>query len=247
MARPSGKQNRVAALAELCAEGAIIHITEAARQLGTSEITIRRDLGEGAGGLVCLGGYVMRAAEGAQGYSLTTAQSNEAEAKMALAMRAAALIDPGDTVFLDCGTTTPHLAARLPQNANVTVVTQALNLAEAVARLSGVNLVLLAGLYQRETASFISAEAVAMLQRINITKGFFSAAGVHETEGVTCFHFYEVELKQAALARCAQRYLLCDGSKLGKLRPATFAPLGAFDHWIGDPRGEGREAAGWTA
>ncbi|MFT3690886.1 DeoR/GlpR family DNA-binding transcription regulator [Paenirhodobacter sp.] len=235
MARPSGKTQRIAALAELCRGGAIVHITEAARQIGTSQITIRRDLEEGERGLVCLGGYVMQAQEGAEGYSLTSAQDQEAEAKRAVAVQAAALIEAGDTVFLDCGTTTPHLAARIPPNAHVTVVTQALNIAEAVARLEGVTLILLAGLYHRETASFSSSEAVAMLQKINITKGFFSAAGVHETEGVTCFHFHEVDVKRAALARSRQRYLVCDPSKLGKLRPATYARLDAFDRWVGGP------------
>ncbi|RWR06198.1 DeoR/GlpR family DNA-binding transcription regulator [Paenirhodobacter populi] len=240
MARPSGKANRIAALDQLCRAGTILHIADAARRIGASEITIRRDLGEGAGGLVCLGGYVMRAQEGAEGYSLTAAETREAAAKQIVAAEAAALIEPGDTIFLDCGTTTPCLAARVPQNAHVTVVTQALNIAEAVARLQGVNLILLAGLYHRETASFSSDEAVAMLGRINITKGFFSAAGVHETEGVTCFHFHEVPVKRAALARSQQRYLVCDRSKWGKLRPATYARLDAFDRWIGGGEGTGR-------
>ncbi len=235
VARPSGRAERIAALGELCRAGSIVHIGEAARQIGASEITIRRDLSVGAGGLVCLGGYVMRASEGAEGYSLTAAEASEAGAKEALAVRAAALIEPGDTVFLDCGTTTPHLAARVPQNARVTVVTQALNIAETVARLTGVNLILLAGIYHPETASFSSEEAVAMLGRINITKGFFSAAGVHETEGVTCFHFHEVPVKRAALARSRQPFLVCDGSKWGRLRPATYARLEEFEGWIGAP------------
>ncbi|WP_420024380.1 DeoR/GlpR family DNA-binding transcription regulator (plasmid) [Cereibacter azotoformans] len=237
MARPSGRTGRIAALGELCRAGAILHIGEAARQIGASEITIRRDLSGGEGGLVCLGGYVMRAAEGAEGYSLTKAEASEADAKEALAGRAAALIEPGDTIFLDCGTTTPHLAAKVPPNARVTVVTQALNIAERVARLPGVTLILLAGIYHSETASFSSDEAVAMLGRINITKGFFSAAGVHETEGVTCFHFHEVPVKRAAIARSRQRYLVCDGSKWGRLRPATYARLDEFTDWIGAPPG----------
>jgi DeoR family deoxyribose operon repressor len=233
VARPSGKAERIAALDRLCRAGTILHIADAARRIGASQITIRRDLGEGSGGLVCLGGYVMRASEGAEGYSLTAAEAREAGAKKSVASAAALLIEPGDTVFLDCGTTTPHLAALVPQNARVTVVTHALNIAETVARLPGVNLILLAGIYHRETASFSSDEAVAMLKRINITKGFFSAAGVHETEGVTCFHFHEIPVKCAALSRSRQRFLLCDGSKWGRLMPATYARLADFDKWIG--------------
>jgi DeoR family deoxyribose operon repressor len=123
----------------------------------------------------------------------------------------------------------------VPQNANVTVVTQALNIAEIIARLEGVNLVLLAGIYHAESGSFSSETALKMLQEINITKGFFSAAGVHEKEGVTCFHFHEVAVKRAAIARSQRRFLVADPTKWGKLRPATFAQLSEFDDWIGKP------------
>ena len=87
MARPSGKAQRIAALAELCRSGAIVHIADAARHTGASQITIRRDLDEGAEGLVCLGGYVMLALEGAEGYSLSAAQDREAEARTSMFRR----------------------------------------------------------------------------------------------------------------------------------------------------------------
>ncbi len=235
MARPSGRAARIEALRKLCASGAILHIAQAAQELDTSEITIRRDLVDGDKGIVCLGGYIMLASENGERYSLSLAQGTNTQAKARVAIEAAALIAPEDTIFVDCGSTLHYLASRVPQNANVTVVTQALNIAETVSRLEGVNLMLLAGIYHPESGSFSSETALKMLQEINITKGFFSAAGIHESEGVTCFHFHEVPVKRAAIARSQRRFLVSDASKWGKLRPATFAQLAEFEAWIGKP------------
>ena len=237
MARPSGKTERMAALAALCQDGAILHISEAARRIGSSEITLRRDLSETATGLACLGGYVMQTTEGREGYSLSSAGGCEAGAKRQAAAQAAERIEPGDTVFIDCGTTTPYLAALLPQDKRITVVTHALNVADTIASMPGINLILLGGLYHRETSSFSSIEAVSTLSHINITKGFFSAAGVHESKGVTCFNFHEVKVKRAAVERSLCCYLVCDASKWGQVRPATYARLDSFDAWFGAPDG----------
>ena len=235
MARPSGKVERLEALGKICAQGQILHIAQVAQQLGTSEATLRRDLTGGAGDLVCLGGYVMRAIEAAEGYSLHRAEGSDPEVKAALGRAAAALIVPEDAIFIDCGSTLVHLARHLPQRAGLTVVTQALNIAEEVSRLDGVRLILLGGHYHPETASFSGQQALRMLDDLSLTKGFFSAAGVDQKLGVSSFHFYEQATKRAALARCRQRFLVCDASKSGKLRPALYAQLSEFDQWIGAP------------
>ncbi|WP_051914419.1 DeoR/GlpR family DNA-binding transcription regulator [Nitratireductor basaltis] len=233
MARPSGRELRIKALKKLCEGGAILHITEAAQQLETSEITIRRDLGDGESGILCLGGYIMLAEEKGERYSLTHAQSTNIAAKRRIAAEAAKLIEPEDTVFIDAGSTLHHLAPLVPQNANITVVTQAMNIAESIVRLEGVTLMMVSGIYHPESGSFSSDTALQMLQEVNITKGFFSAAGIHESEGVTCFHFHEIAVKKAAIVRSQRRFLVSDPTKWGKLRPATFGHLQDFELWIG--------------
>ncbi|MDB6178350.1 DeoR/GlpR family DNA-binding transcription regulator [Paracoccus sp. Z330] len=235
MGRPSGRSLRVEEMKKLCASGAIVHIGEAARQLQTSEITIRRDLSGQDSGLLCLGGYIMFAEGAGERYSLSRAQDTNAGEKQRLARKAAKLIEPGDTIFIDCGSTLQYLAAAVPEDANVTVVTQALNIADEIAKRRGVSLILLAGHYHPESGSFSSQTALDMLAEVNITKGFFSAAGVHERAGVTCFHFHEVAVKRHAIRRSHRRILVCDPSKLGRSRPATFGDLSDFEIWIGQP------------
>jgi DeoR family deoxyribose operon repressor len=243
VARPSGRDRRIRALKKLCEGGLIVHIADAARELGTSEITIRRDLSDNDHGIVCLGGYIMPAKERGEHYSLLHAQSLNTRAKQRVAEEAAKLIEPEDTIFIDAGSTLQHLAPLVPQKANVTVVTQAMNVAESIVRLEGVSLLMIAGIYHPESGSFSSETGMKMLQEVNITKGFFSAAGIHEVEGVTCFHFHEVPVKKEAMARSQRRFLVCDPTKWGKLRPATFAHLSDFEIWIGRDAPDDAQAA----
>ena len=72
------------------------------------------------------------------------------------------------------------------------------------------------------------------LKRININKAFISAGGVHEMRGVTCSHFHEVPVKQAAIARAVESHLVVDASKFGKVRAAHFAEIAAFTSIVSD-------------
>ena len=72
------------------------------------------------------------------------------------------------------------------------------------------------------------------MKRININKAFISAGGVDETRGVTCSHFHEVPVKQAAISRAVEAYLVVDASKFGKVRAAHFAGIAAFTSVVSD-------------
>ena len=89
-------------------------------------------------------------------------------------------------------------------------------------------LILLGGIFHPEAASFSGDAALEQLQRISINKAFISAGGVHDERGVTCSHFHEVPVKQAAIARAVDSYLVVDASKFGKVRAAHFAEADAF-------------------
>lgn len=232
MARPSLKQQRIENLKKFCANGAIIRISDAAQRLGITEITVRRDLRDKDIGLICLGGYVMPAVPGSDGYSLAVAAERERPAKIRAAEAAAKTVRPGDTIFIDCGTTTPHLAARLPHGMPVTVITNALNCAEILSRNPACNLILLGGNYYPVTGSFVSEAALEHLGQIRISKGFFSAAGV-QADAVSCHHFHEVAIKRVALEQTDTAYLLADESKWGHRAPATFARPENFADWFG--------------
>jgi DeoR family deoxyribose operon repressor len=157
---------------------------------------------------------------------------SHAQAKRQAAQRAAALIERGDTIFIDCGTTMPHLVASLPSSLEITIVCYALNIAAGASQLAGTRLFLLGGLFHPSSATFSSDEALRSLQRIGINKAFLSAGGLHETRGASCSNFNEVPVKRAVLDQAERSFLVIDSSKLGRVKPAHFAPADAFEQII---------------
>ncbi len=236
MTRTSRSDERIAELTAMIEKNGVMRLRDAALRLGVSEITIRRDIGGGATRLDCLGGYIVSAQDAAAGsdYVLDFEKDSHAQAKAQACTAAAALIEPHDTVFIDCGTTTPHLARQIPANQDITVVCYSLNVAEILAQREGVRLIVLGGLYHPGAASFSGEEGMDVLKRVNINKAFLSAGGIDESHGVTCSHFHEVPIKQMAIHRAVHKYLVVDKSKFGKVRAARFAKITDFDSIISD-------------
>ncbi|WP_106478798.1 DeoR family transcriptional regulator [Phytohalomonas tamaricis] len=222
---------RLARLQEALSRGGTLPLTEAAKLCNVSEMTIRRDVAASDGSVKFLGGHLIMAEDPLYRpvYNLDEEQGSHALVKQCLCQRAAALIEDGDTLFIDCGTTLMPLIEALDRDMTLTVVTYALNVGNAVSRLPNVRLLLLGGLYYSSSMSFGGDEMDAAIRRLGINKAFISAAGLHAGRGASCFHFHEVAPKQAAIASAMQRILVIDDSKLDVIRPAFFASLDSFD------------------
>jgi DeoR family transcriptional regulator, deoxyribose operon repressor len=222
------KSDRLRLLGQWVPERGSLRIEEAAGLLECSSMTVRRDVGGAPERFVLLGGHILVAGAGRL-YDLNRELTVNVQAKDAVCANAIARLEDGDTIFIDCGTTTAPMANRLPANLRLTVVCYALNIAEPLARHSNVQLILLGGRYNASSASFEVADASSALSRLGINKAFLSAAGVHATRGVTCANFHEVAIKQAAIAAALEKHLLVDATKFGKVAPAAFAGLDEFD------------------
>jgi DeoR family transcriptional regulator, deoxyribose operon repressor len=211
-----------------------LHLNEAAALLDVSAMTVRRDIAAAPDQFTYLGGYIVAAnAEG--GYRLDREQDKHAAAKAAVCACAAELIVDGDTIFVDCGTTTPHLIRRLPATLQLTVICYALNIAQPLAFNPNVQLILLGGLYNASSGSFDVDDGLKTLTRLGVNKAFISAGGVHPQRGVSCSNFHEVPVKKAAMSIAIERHLLVDSSKLGQVRSAFFAAVDQFDSIIISP------------
>lgn len=225
------KQRRLETLARVLSARQALHVRDAARLLDVSEMTVRRDVASAPEQFAQLGGYLL-AADGSAPYDLAAATDRSVAAKRAACRHAAALVGDEETVFVDCGTTTVHLAPFLKDRARLTVVCNALNIAEAFAGMANVDLIMLGGAYHRPTRTFSSRSAVRMLGTIGLNTAFMSAAGVHREAGVSCAHMAEVAIKKAAMARAQTRVLIADTGKLEAVRSALFARLEDFDHIV---------------
>ncbi len=228
--------DRLGILAGALEAGGSLHLKEAASMLGVSEMTVRRDIASSAGRFTYLGGHIVSAAEtlGGMGYFFDKEVATNTDAKRAACRAALTLVEDGDTIFIDCGTTLPHLVSAIPSSQSLTVVCYAMNIAEIVCKKPNLKVVVLGGMYYPSSASFGSHEAVEMLRKIGINKAFLSAGGIHEKNGVSCSNFHEVEIKQAAMARAVQKIVVVDSTKFGKVKPAYFASLDEIDAIVTD-------------
>ena len=220
--------HRIARLSNRVQAGGLLALSEAADMFEVSEMTIRRDIAGSNGRLAVLGGYVIAVAEPEPPYALDLEQDSHLEDKIAACGHAVPLIRRDDTIFIDSGTTTCHIASRLPADLNLTVVCFSMNVAVILARSPGIRWILTGGHYQSGTASFSGPHGPAMLKDIRINKAFVSAGGVHPRLGVSCANFSEVDMKRAVIEKAAESYLVIDSSKLDQVKAAHFADCSDF-------------------
>ncbi|WP_207765723.1 DeoR/GlpR family DNA-binding transcription regulator [Pleomorphomonas carboxyditropha] len=227
------KAERLGRLEDRLREAGVLHLSDAAGHLGVSEMTVRRDLASAPHLFNYLGGYILPAGgERTTTYRLDAEADTHAEAKELACRKAARLVEPDDTIFIDCGTTTPRMTEYLPVTGKLTVITYAMNVAERVMKRPNTNLILLGGLFHASSQTFSGDEALRTVERLGISKAFLSAGGLHSQHGATCSNFHEVPIKQAVLARAGLSYVVIDSSKLEKIKPAFFATTDQFDEII---------------
>ncbi|MEN3929875.1 DeoR/GlpR family DNA-binding transcription regulator [Microvirga sp. W0021] len=231
------KRKRLQTLAWAVAQKGPVHLKDAARLLDVSEMTVRRDLVDTDADLAYLGGYIVAAdaVTANVNYNFRKEADRQAVQKEQACLEAIKLIEEDDVLFIDCGTTTPYLARLIPNDKRLTVVCYSLNIADILSRKNNVRLVLLGGYYHAASATFSSDEALKSLGKIHIGKAFITAGGIHMEKGISCSHFHEVTIKQAAITNALKKYVIVDSSKFGKVKLAHFADLKSFEAVITDP------------
>lgn len=221
MARRSGTQERSDAVAALMESHGSLRLRDAAQALNVTEMTLRRDATRPEAPFRVRGGWLVPAVL-APDYDLDREKDRRVEAKRAAARAALALVRPGARVFLDCGTTTTHLAQLLPGGQGISVVTHALHVAQIVAGRGDLPLTVLGGPYHAPNAAFHGDPAQ---MPAGLTLAILSAGGIAADGALSCAHIHEIAVKRAAMAAADAAWVLADSAKLGQTRPAIFGTL----------------------
>jgi DeoR family deoxyribose operon repressor len=216
-------------------------IKELSRELDVSHMTVRRDLGMlEEQGLVTLfhGGAVYNQRDNPTDadseYSLVSAESEHVSEKRRIGRAAADLIEPGDILIIDTGSTTEAVARELPVDTPLTILCYSMNVLQEVTRHPQIDLIFAGGNFHPNTLMFESPEGISLIERNRAEKAFISAAGVSLRLGVTCLNSYERDTKVAAIRSSLSRILVADSSKFGKIQPSYFADVGDFDVVVTD-------------
>jgi DeoR/GlpR family transcriptional regulator of sugar metabolism len=208
-------------------------LPELSARLQVSEMTIRRDvmrLAE-AGQVIRIPGGARLANSGAFEKSFEERLRKMGEAKNRIGKAAAALVQDGEAVVLDSGTTTLCIARHLRSHHNLMVLTPSLAAVEELGGCKGIRLELTGGLYRPSSHDLIGCAVGEALARVHANKVFFGAAKLSFMKGVMV---YDPDEPRTLIGSAAERILVIDSSKIGSEALYVFCSLKDCDLVITD-------------
>ena len=223
-------------IAESIRSRGVVSVAEMAEALGTSEITLRRDLRAMAGeGLLVRthGGAVL--ADGLVSEPTYSEKANQAAAeKAAIAKLAAGLVAPGDSIVMGPGTTTLALARLLVDVPELTVVTNSLLIAQALMPASRVEVILTGGTLRRAIHALVGPAAEESVRQLRASSVFISGNGLTAERGLSTPSPLVAAADRALAAAAQQTVVLADHTKIGLETMCQTVPLDRISTLVTD-------------
>lgn len=221
-------EERHSIILELVNTQGSVKLNELCSRLNTSESTIRRDLTIMAerGMLTKVHGGAIALNDNFFKYEHDVEKKSRlfVEEKTAVAKYAASLIEDGDLVYIDAGTTTEKMIDNISQK-NITFVTNGFINAKKLAG-HGFKVFIPGGEIKYATEAVVGAECIASLQQYNFNKCFIGTNGISLSGGLSTPDKNEADVKSTAIKNSKDIYILADHSKFEKIASVKFAALG---------------------
>lgn len=211
-------------------------VKELARRFSTSLITIRKDLE-----YLHQQGRIERAHGGAlpidaaalQDPTLREKERLHRKEKIRIATAAARLVQPGYVIILDSGTTSTAVARATKNIRNLTVITNAVNIAAELVG-TGVEVILTGGALRPNSFSLVGPLAEESLRYITADLLFLAVDGFDIDYGLTTPNLLEAKVNRVMIANAKKTVVVCDSSKFGRRSLSLIAPTSAVHHAITD-------------
>lgn len=218
------RQRKQLILERLRRDGQVVakHVSQ---ELGLSEDTIRKDLRE-----LAQEGRLQRVHGGALPSSPAVAdyagrQQLATAGKVAIGRTAARMIQTGQVVLLDGGTTALQVAQHLPTELRATVVTHSPTIAVALVAHPTVEVVLIGGRLFKHSIVAVGAATIEALSHIRADMYFMGVTGIHAEAGLSTGDLEEAHVKRALMRSAADTIVLASAEKLNAASPFVIAPL----------------------
>lgn len=204
-----------------------VTVNELVKLLNASESTVRRDLNalSKMGKLVKVHGGATAIEKNSENKedNVAVRYCLNVEEKIRIAKFAASLIEEGDFVYIDAGTTTEFLVDFINQTKAIYVTNGIAHAKRLIEK--GCTTYILGGELKLITEAIIGSEAIDSLRKYNFTKGFFGANGIDLNHGYTTPDLKEALVKKEAFSRSKYAYILSDLSKFNKISSVTFGNI----------------------
>ena len=214
-----------------------VSVGELAERLGVSEVTIRKDLAdlEDAALLQRTRGGAVPAQDPAEPNTIQRRRGRAITAKRAIARTAAPLVQEGETVFVDSGSSCAALAAEL-RGRSVNVVTNSLDVLKVLSGAEATSVYCLGGRFRHDAASFVGPGALAALADLHVDIAFLGTTGFSYEGELASQNAFESEVKRGAMQHASRSMVLADAGKFGTHAFSVFARCHELDALVTEGR-----------
>ncbi len=215
---------RLERIQDLLAHQQRVSVSELVRLLKVSPVTVRADLTEleRRGVLTRIHGGAMANPRGEFELSFEARTRIESDAKHRIGAAAAEMVRDGETIALDSSTTAVHVARALGGRRELTVITNGVRVAEELAKIPGISIIMPGGTFRREIFSLVGGDCRELLKPLNVRRAFLSAKGFTLAEGLTDVNRDEVETRRALAEAAKEVIAILDHTKWGHVALAYF-------------------------
>ena len=226
---------RLSAILERLASGTSVAVTDLSAELAASPATIRRDLA-----ILEQQRLLSRTHGGAVAHTVTYELPlrykgvRHAEEKQRIARAAAALVSEGTAVGLTGGTTATEVARALADKQQLTIVTNALNIASELGVRPNLKLIVTGGLARSQTYELSGPLAEASLTGLNLDVAFIGVDGIDAQAGCTTHQEVEAHTNSIMIRHAKRVIVVADSSKIGKITFARICDTSAVDELVTD-------------
>lgn len=221
-------QQRRMKILEMLQEEGSARVSDLSRAFGVSEPTVRQDLDrlqeEGLIGREHGGAYLKSVPQQVRTLSLQHTENMDRKARIARA--AAQIIENGDSIILDSGSTVTEIAKALEDKRDLQIITNALNIALLLGAHASFVVMVTGGEFKAPTLSLTGEKAAAFFSQIHVKKCFLATGGISFDVGLTYPGLSDLPVKRAMIEAAEETYLVADSTKIGRM---AFAALGALD------------------
>ncbi|GAB3925444.1 DeoR/GlpR family DNA-binding transcription regulator [Larkinella terrae] len=221
---------------ELLKEDGSAKVIDLAKLFKVTEVTIRQDLEKlERDGLVTKehGGAFLKTVEN-QVRTFSLGNQENIDKKERIAAKCLEYIESGDTIILDSGSTTTEIAKKLRGIKNLTVITNALNIALILGAEPGIEVIMTGGEFKPPTLSLTGQKAADFFKGLNVQKLFLATAGISLKSGLTYPSISDLVVKKAMIDAADTTYLVADSTKIGKSAFASLGALSLIDYIVTD-------------
>lgn len=150
---------------------------------------------------------------------------SNSKAKEQIAAAAAKMVEDGDIIFIDSGTTTLNMIEFIKNKKDITIFTNNVGIILRAIPYDNITIISLSGTLIRRTLSFTGTSSAQVLQNYNISKAFMASTGFSIANGVTNSFPLESDIKRTTVQRSRRVYLLADSSKCDVVSLITYCDL----------------------